>query len=41
MNKGQGGMDDVRIGEILEPGTEEEQAGREKRVRAKFWATAK
>lgn len=33
--------DDVLIGEILEPGTQEEQSRREKRVRRKFWATAK
>ena len=34
-------MDDVKIGEILEPGTADEQAGREKRVREKFWSTVK
>ncbi|MCI5074943.1 YkvA family protein [Oricola sp.] len=33
--------DDVLIGEILAPGTPEEQSQREKRVRRKFWATAK
>lgn len=41
MDKGQGSMDEVRIGEILEPGTEEDQARREQRVREKFWKTAK
>jgi len=35
------GMDEARIGEILEPGSEEEQGRREKRVRERFWATAK
>jgi uncharacterized membrane protein YkvA (DUF1232 family) len=35
------GMDEVLIGEILEPGSEEEQSRREKRVRERFWATAK
>ncbi|TCD13874.1 YkvA family protein [Oricola cellulosilytica] len=34
-------MDDVKIGEILEPGTTDEQAGRERRVRARFWSTVK
>lgn len=34
-------MDEVRIGEILEPVSEEEQDRRETRVREKFWATAK
>lgn len=34
-------MDDVKIGEILEPGTADEQAGRERRVRARFWSTVK
>jgi uncharacterized membrane protein YkvA (DUF1232 family) len=33
--------DDVLIGEILEPGSEKEQNRREKRVRKRFWATAK
>jgi uncharacterized membrane protein YkvA (DUF1232 family) len=33
--------DDVLIGEILEPGSEREQNRREKRVRKKFWKTAK
>ncbi|MEM1377117.1 MAG: YkvA family protein [Pseudomonadota bacterium] len=30
-------MDDVKIGEILEPGTPDEQEAKEKRVREKFW----
>ncbi|WP_421859190.1 YkvA family protein [Oricola sp.] len=34
-------MDDVKIGEILEPGTADEQQAREKRVRSKFWTTAR
>lgn len=34
-------MDDVKIGEILEPVSERENESREKRVRRKFWATAK
>ena len=34
-------MDELRIGEILEPGSEEEQERRETRVREKFWATAR
>lgn len=34
-------MDDVKIGEILEPGTEEMQQDRERRVRKKFWGTVK
>lgn len=34
-------MDDVKIGEILEPGDEERQNAREKRVRARFWSTLK
>jgi len=34
-------MDEVRIGEILEPGSEEEQDRRETRVREKFWTTAR
>lgn len=41
MSDKQGGMDDVRIGEILEPGSVEEQDRREQRVREKFWKTAK
>ncbi|MCO4317355.1 YkvA family protein [Phyllobacterium sp. 21LDTY02-6] len=32
-------MDDVKIGEILEPGTERENAAREEKVRARFWRT--
>lgn len=32
-------MDDVKIGEILEPGDEETQDDRERRVQAKFWKT--
>ena len=34
-------MDDIKIGEILEPGTEDEQDKRETRVRAKFWPKVK
>ena len=34
-------MDDIRIGEILEPGDERDQADRAQRVRVKFWATAR
>ena len=34
-------MDDIKIGEILEPGTEDEQDKREKRVRTKFWPKVK
>ena len=30
-------MDEVKIGEILEPGTADEQEAREQRVREKFW----
>ncbi|MEL6921766.1 MAG: YkvA family protein [Pseudomonadota bacterium] len=30
-------MDDVKIGEILEPGSPDEQEKKEKRVRDKFW----
>ena len=33
--------DNVLIGEILEPGSERQQDRREKRVRKRFWATAK
>lgn len=32
-------MDEVKIGEILEPGSDGEQQRREKRVRARFWQT--
>ena len=35
------GMDEARISEILEPGSEEEQSRREQRVRRKFWGTMK
>lgn len=41
MSKAPDGMDDVLIGEILEPVSPEEESRREKRVRRKFWATAK
>lgn len=34
-------MDDAKIGEILRPGTEHEQANRAERVRTKFWKTLK
>lgn len=34
-------MDDVKIGEILEPGSEDEQQKREQRVRSKFWPKVK
>jgi uncharacterized membrane protein YkvA (DUF1232 family) len=34
-------MDEVKIGEILEPGSEKQQRGREKRVRALFWKTVR
>ena len=34
-------MDDVKIGEILAPVSEQEQARREERVRARLWRTAK
>ncbi|MEM9574373.1 MAG: YkvA family protein [Pseudomonadota bacterium] len=34
-------IDDVKIGEILAPGSEKEQQSREERVRSKFWATVK
>ena len=34
-------MDDVKIGEILEPGSVAEQHGREQRVRERFWRTAR
>ncbi len=30
-------LDDVKIGEILEPGSEEETSRREKKVRERFW----
>jgi uncharacterized membrane protein YkvA (DUF1232 family) len=35
------GMDDAKIGEILEPGSEDQQRSREERVRAGFWKTAR
>lgn len=34
-------MDDVKIGEILEPAGAKENARREERVRVKFWRTAR
>ena len=34
-------MDEATIGEILEPGTEDVQQDREKRVRKGFWKTVK
>lgn len=34
-------MDDVKIGEILEPGDDETRQDRESRVRGKFWETAR
>ncbi|MCM2293371.1 YkvA family protein [Allorhizobium sp. BGMRC 0089] len=34
-------MDDVKIGEILLPGSEEEQARQEKTVRSRFWPVMK
>lgn len=34
-------MDDVKIGEILQPGSEREQTSRAKRVRKGFWKTLK
>lgn len=34
-------MDEVKIGEILEPGSEDKQKERAERVRAKFWQTLK
>jgi len=34
-------IDDVKIGEILEPGSEKTQRERAERVRAKFWQTLK
>jgi uncharacterized membrane protein YkvA (DUF1232 family) len=35
------GMNDAKIGEILEPGSEDQQQSREERVRARFWKTAR
>ena len=34
-------MDDVKIGEILEPGSEDRRAENETRVRSKFWPKVK
>lgn len=34
-------MDDVKIGEILQPGSEHEQESRAQRVRKNFWKTLK
>lgn len=34
-------MDDVKIGEILQPGSEREQESRAQRVRKNFWNTLK
>lgn len=34
-------MDEAKIGEILEPGSEDQQERRAERVRARFWATAR
>ena len=34
-------IDEAKIGEILEPGTADEQEAREQRVRRNFWATAR
>ena len=34
-------MDDVKIGEILEPGDEDTRTDRERRVREKFWKTVR
>ncbi len=34
-------MDDVKIGEILEPGDDETRHDREDRVRKKFWSTVR
>ena len=34
-------MDDVKIGEILEPGDESTRNARERRVRDKFWKTVR
>ena len=34
-------MNEIKIGEILEPGSEEEQDKREKNVRSKFWPKVK
>jgi uncharacterized membrane protein YkvA (DUF1232 family) len=34
-------MDDVKIGEILQPGSDYDQRSREETVRARFWKTAR
>ena len=34
-------MDDVKIGEILEPGSDDQRRSREERVRARFWKTVR
>ena len=34
-------MDDVKVGEILEPGDEYTRSARERRVRDKFWKTVR
>ncbi|WP_306117456.1 MULTISPECIES: YkvA family protein [unclassified Roseitalea] len=34
-------MDEVKIGEILEPGSEDTQSRRERRVRSRFWPKVK
>ena len=34
-------IDDIKMGEILAPGSEKDQENREKRVRSKFWSTVK
>lgn len=34
-------MDDIKYGEILEPGSERDQQRREEKVRSKFWPTLK
>ncbi|MAW88999.1 MAG: hypothetical protein CMJ42_20975 [Phyllobacteriaceae bacterium] len=34
-------MDEAKIGEILEPGSEDQQNRRAERVRARFWSTAR
>ena len=41
MNETKDTLDDVKIGEILEPGTSSDQDKREKRVRKQFWATVR
>ncbi len=34
-------MDEVKIGEILEPGSDDRRRSREERVRAQFWKTVR